>query len=243
MMKERKGAVEFTNGTWAKSLKIPKEKKLLKLKRTCLGCHDFGLIKIDPLGQLFEIDFPVCEHCASLCVINNNNNNMSTNPIEKIQTIISEKKKVNEEFDSKMKAEIDGLVSAFASHLENAHAVYSILTSPEIGHSADELLKNEKVANVLKVFGLKQKSTTHTDGDKQNAGKKKDKLQSGEKPKTTKDWIQHVLIGSDGMTRPEIQAAIEKQTKAKVFNLYTAVSQLVKAKILVTAGKKKFKLA
>ena len=242
MMKERKGAIEFKNGTWAQSLKIPNEKKLLKFKKPCLGCHDFGLIKITPIGELFEIDFPVCEHCANLCATTNNNN-MSTNPIENIKTIISEKKKVNEDFDNKMKAEIDGLVSAFTGHLENAHSVFSILTSSEIGHLADELLKNEKVAAILKAFGLKQKNATRSDGDKPNAGKNKNKLQSGEKPKTTKDWIQHVLIGSDGMTRPEIQAAIEKKTNAKVFNLYTAVSQLVKAKVLVPAGKKKFKLA
>jgi len=62
--------------------------------------------------------------------------------IENIKTIINEKKKVNEEFDNKMKAEIDGLVSAFTGHLENAHAVFSILTSSEIGQPADELLKN-----------------------------------------------------------------------------------------------------
>ena len=177
---------------------------------------------------------------------------MSTNHIEKIQTIISEKKKVNEEFDNKMKAEIDGLVSAFTGHLENAHSVFSILTSTEIGQPADELLKNEKVAAILKSFGVKQKSAVRSgsgeseptaSSGKAKTGKKTDKLQPNEKPETTKDWIQHVLIDSDGMTRPEIQAKIKKQRKKEIFNLYTGVAQLVEAKILVTAGKNKFKLA
>ncbi len=231
MMRERKGAIEFKNGTWAPTLKIPSDIQIQKRKRLCIACHDYRIIEFTPLGEIYEDFWPVCPNCINITT----KNNTMANHIENIQKLIAEKNKANENINNQIQAEKDGLITELKKSLTEAKVTFNLLTSAEVGHSANEVLADAEIIELLKPFigETPKRKPADTAGSKKSDGKK-----------STRDWIIEVLTKSkESLTRPEMESAIKKASGRKeVFNVYYYVTKLVKEKVLATDGKNKFKI-
>jgi hypothetical protein len=230
MMRNRKG-VEFANGTWpAKVTKIT-PKQVEARKRPCVGCG-FRMIKFKPWGEIYDEFVPICPSCEKTIAPaqqyrKNQNSMTATNETEPLKRIQSAREQI--------KNEVDALKTHFTKQLQEARTTFSVLTSAEVGVSANELLAEPPIAEVLKLFQVGSKPASASgkhSGGRQTAGKKK----------KVRDWICDVLKGGGPMTRPEIEAAIKEGSGKKPYNVYKYVQELLKEGVLAQPKKGTFNL-
>lgn len=236
IMRSRKGAKEFKDGTWPAKLPKLTPKYLQSRKRPCIGHGALLNCPIKPWPELYDDFIPICPSCQKIITVKQQEKSTLTNmtmpdeanPLTIIQTHRGEIQK-----------ERDKLKAHFFKQLSDTRITFNVLTSPEVGVTVSELLNDPEVSVFLKTFRPPDKVKRHYTKRKASKRKAATKTKSEE---TVKDAILELLKGGKELTRPQMSAAIKEQTGKKPYNIYKYTAQLLNEGKLVQPKENTFKL-